>query len=221
MANKTTTLVLHGLHQTSLIVYPLARHIRRAGFVTHTPSYQSLRQDIRTHAKRIHEHLLTHHEPTQPLNLVAHSLGGLIIRQFLHDYPMWQVHRCVSLGTPHQGSICATYVRRTLPLLVGQSYLGALDGTCPSVPNGVEFGVIAGNKSQGLGLPFLSYHNHRYHTNHAHDGTVFVFETQLPCATDSLVLPVTHTGMLTSRLVANQIVHFLEHGQFLHDSRQA
>ncbi|STZ55791.1 Alpha/beta hydrolase family [Moraxella lacunata] len=214
MANKPTTLVLHGLHQTSLIVYPLARYIRRAGFVVHTPTYHSLRQDVSAHAKRLNDYLLTHHSPDKPINLVAHSLGGLVIRQFLHDYPAWQVHRCVSLGTPHQGSVCATYVKRTLSPLVGQSYIGALDGTCPSVPNDVEFGVIAGDKSQGLGLLFLNYHNRHYRTRHAHDGTVFVHETELPSATDSLILPVTHTGMLTSSAVANQVVHFLEYGKF-------
>lgn len=197
-------------------MYPLASRLRRVGFTVHTPSYQSLRQDIRTHARRIHDYLLTHHESSQPLNLVAHSLGGLVIRQFLHDYPMWQVHRCVSLGTPHQGSVCATYVRRTLSPLVGQSYLGALDGTCPAAPDGVEFGVIAGNKSQGIGLPFLAYHNHHYRTKHPHDGTVFVFETQLPHASDYLILPVTHTGMLMSRTVSDQVAHFLDHGHFLH-----
>lgn len=214
MANKPTTLILHGLHQTSLIVYPLARYIRRAGFIVHTPNYHSLGQDILAHAKRLDDYLLTHHNPKEPINLVAHSLGGLVVRQFLHDHPNWQVHRCVSLGTPHQGSVCATYVRRTLPLLIGKSYIGALDGTCPNVPKHVAFGVIAGNKPQGLGLPFLNHHNRHYHTQHGHDGTVFLYETELPSATDRLILPVTHTDMLTSSAVASQVVHFLEYGKF-------
>jgi hypothetical protein len=41
-------------------------------------------------------------------------------------------------------------------------------------------------------------------------------ETRVPFATDSLVLPVSHTQMLVSSEVASQIVRFLRTGAFLH-----
>jgi hypothetical protein len=36
----------------------------------------------------------------------------------------------------------------------------------------------------------------------------------LPGASDHLLLPVSHTGMLFSPDVAHQVGHFLEHGSF-------
>jgi hypothetical protein len=46
------------------------------------------------------------------------------------------------------------------------------------------------------------------------DGTVAVDETRLEGATDFCVLPVSHTGMWMSPLVAEQIAEFLAHGHF-------
>ena len=46
------------------------------------------------------------------------------------------------------------------------------------------------------------------------DGTVCLDETELPGATASLVLDVSHTGMLYSSAVAASVARFLELGRF-------
>ena len=48
------------------------------------------------------------------------------------------------------------------------------------------------------------------------DGTVAVDETQVPDQTDTITLPVTHTGLLFSAGVARQVVRFLATGRFSH-----
>ena len=48
----------------------------------------------------------------------------------------------------------------------------------------------------------------------AHDGTVYVSETKLASASDHIVLPVTHTGMLIDKNVTQQAIYFLQHGEF-------
>ena len=145
-------------------------------------------------------------------------MGGLVIRQFVANYPMWRIARCVSLGTPHQGSSCATLLQHSLPFVVGRSYIGALDGTVPTPPTDIEFGTIAGTKPIGLGLPFLWHHTKRLPkgSDVRHDGTVFVHETLLPTARDCLLLPVSHTGLLYDKTVARQVIHFLQTGRFNH-----
>jgi hypothetical protein len=47
---------------------------------------------------------------------------------------------------------------------------------------------------------------------------VSVAETELPGARDRIVLPVSHSGMLISRKVADQIASFLRNGHFGHDT---
>ncbi len=51
------------------------------------------------------------------------------------------------------------------------------------------------------------------------DGTVAVAETHLHGAKDHIALPVSHLGMLVSRQVAIQVVHFLQQGRFAHTLR--
>lgn len=209
---------MHGLHQTRHVPFLLAQRLQKAGFSAYCHNYRSLSEPIIKHAHTLHEYLLTHHNPDEPLYMVAHSLGGLVVRQFISDYPMWRIARCVSLGTPHQGSSCATLLRHSLPFIVGRSYVGALDGTTPMPPDDIEFGTIAGIKPIGLGLPFLWYHAKRLPQNSdmRHDGTVFVYETLLPNATDHLLLPVSHTGLLYDKTTAHQAIHFLQTGYFNH-----
>jgi hypothetical protein len=43
---------------------------------------------------------------------------------------------------------------------------------------------------------------------------VAVEETQLAGASDHIVLPISHTGMLLSAAVAHQAAYFLQHGGF-------
>ena len=46
------------------------------------------------------------------------------------------------------------------------------------------------------------------------DGTVGVSETRLPGATDHIVLPVSHMGLLVSPRVARETGLFLQNGRF-------
>lgn len=219
---KPFTLLIHGLHMHGLYMRPLAKKLKQAGFDTHAPSYHSLTKPIDAHSFIIHRWLLDHHDKQRPINLVGHSLGGLVIRHFLTNYGKhWQIHRCVTLGTPHQGSVCADYAHRLLPYLVKQAYPNALDGHCAMPTHDVAIGAIAGNRSLGLGLPVLSYHSKQQHLDqHARqsDGTVYLSETYLPTLSDYLVLPVSHTGLLASPQAANEVIHFLKHGRFSRSS---
>jgi pimeloyl-ACP methyl ester carboxylesterase len=40
---------------------------------------------------------------SDPFNIIAHSMGGLISREFIHENP-FKVKTLVTLGTPHKGS---------------------------------------------------------------------------------------------------------------------
>jgi hypothetical protein len=46
------------------------------------------------------------------------------------------------------------------------------------------------------------------------DGTVLVEETDLPGATERLILPVSHSGMVFSGEVARQAAAYLQRGRF-------
>ncbi|MGE6795175.1 MULTISPECIES: alpha/beta fold hydrolase [Psychrobacter] len=215
-------ILIHGLHQAAFVMRPLAKRLQAQGFDTHQYGYRSMRDGIKTNSARLNDWLENHHHPDQPIDLVGHSLGGLIIRDFVTAYPQWQIGRCVTLGTPHMGSICADYIWRLIPAVVGRSYIDALDGTVAPLPKHIELGVIAGNRPYGLGQLFLHHHNRKLRKADVpplkqqldHDGTVYVEETKMEAAVDHIVMPVSHTGMLVNKEVAKQAFYFLEHGKF-------
>lgn len=222
MPQKNRVILIHGLHQTIWSMRPLAKRLQAAGFDTDQFGYRSMRDSIDTNSARLNRWLEENHHSDQLIDLVGHSLGGLIIRDFVAKYPKWQIGRCVTLGTPHVGSVCADYIWRLTPAVIGRSYVDALDGTVATLPAHITLGVIAGNRPYGLGQLFLTYHNHQLRNTGqppskqplAHDGTVYVAETKIATAADHLVLPVSHTGMLMNKKVAEQAIYFLQHGQF-------
>lgn len=222
MQQKNRVILIHGLHQTAWIMRPLAKRLQAAGFDTHQYGYRSMRDNIKTNSARFNSWLEKNHHLDQPIDLVGHSLGGLIIRDFVVEYPKWQIGRCITLGTPHMGSVCADYIWHLTPAVVGRSYIGSLDGTVVPLPEHITLGVIAGNRPYGLGQLFLQYHNRKLRKTEnqlsaeslLHDGTVYIEETKIDTATDHIVLSVSHTGMLVDKTVAEQTIHFLQHGQF-------
>lgn len=208
-------ILLHGLHMHAWAMQPLANRLREQGFTVNIFGYYSMLQPISAHSDRLNRYLCQHFQTTQPLYLVGHSLGGLVIRDFLQRYSNWQIERVVTLGTPHNGSLSAQRVMQFLPIFVGKSYHAGLDGRTPKLPTGVALGSIAGTQSAGLGRVVLRQKDTQMFGEN--DGTVFVTETKLSNQTDHLTLPVSHTGMIFDRHVTEQVAYFLKNGQFLHN----
>jgi len=105
-------LLVHGLyHSPSGWVY-LRRHLLKAGFrKIHTLKYSSWKTDIATITTKLDTAVLeieAQYPGRRPL-LVGHSLGGLIIRNWLAaEANQVRALGAVTLGAPHQGSKIAT-----------------------------------------------------------------------------------------------------------------
>lgn len=149
----------------------------------------------------------------ETVHLVGHSLGGILIRVLWHDHPRPIKGRVVTLATPHGGCLVAQRYkgfglgRSLMGRSIAQLNSGELQGwTVPSC----ELGVISGTRSLGMArilYPALPRPN---------DGLLMVSETTFPGASEHLVLPVSHTGIMFSSLVAHQVVSFLNTGRFVH-----
>lgn len=204
----TEIVLVHGLWFGSWALSLLARRLAKTGVPVRRFSYRTTRGDLEEHATRLHRFAAASGVATQ--HFVGHSLGGLVILRMLADSPDRPPGRVVLLGSPLKGSRVARKARR----IPG---FGALTGTIrntlaqgfDSPPAGRETGMIAGSRPVGLGL-FTGG------VGAPGDGTVAVEETRADWLTEHRVLPVTHTGLVTSPAVAENVIRFLETGRFEH-----
>lgn len=136
------------------------------------------------------------------VDLVAHSMGGLISRRYIHAMmPRYadgkpQVSHLVMLGTPNMGSHCADLI--SLPLELSGKSMHALRELRPSVVadfnannvdrKGVEFSILAG-KVFPTGCYTLTFN----------DGVVTV-PSAMWGVSDSVEQRVLHTSMTTSEV---------------------
>ncbi len=201
--------LVHGLWLDTYAFLAHRRWLKQSGFAPRTFSYPSVRNGLDANSMALARYIRALEAPA--IDVVAHSLGGLVVLNMLALSPDARIWRVVLMGSPCRGSHCAAVLMRTpgLSAIVGASLKDAALRTRWDFPTGVEIGVLAGNRSVGLGrvVPGLPLPN---------DGTVAVAETCLAGSRDEIVLPVTHSQMLLSRACSRQIVGFLNSGHFLH-----
>jgi pimeloyl-ACP methyl ester carboxylesterase len=203
-----TVILLHGLWMTGAEMLVLRRRLRAQGFRTRQFHYRMVTRSL-DHNRRKLQKFITD-QARYSVHLVGHSLGGVLALQTLQQFPELPVDRVVCLGSPLIDSAAG---RRMLRFRVGQSVLGkTLPEAVVNQPlkewSGRQpVGVIAGTLSAGMGRVIMTLAQ-------PNDGLVTLEETCLPGIADHLALPVSHTGLVLSRQVAEQCGWFLRHGSF-------
>jgi pimeloyl-ACP methyl ester carboxylesterase len=129
-------LLVHGFLLNRACMFAIYWRLRREGYrhvytVNLTPVFGPIQEIADNLAPRIAE-LAAHHGG--PVHVVAHSMGGVVLRKCLDHDANLQVASVVTLGTPHQGSGIANFglsaaAREMRP---GSTLLSALPQT-PSV----------------------------------------------------------------------------------------
>jgi len=188
---------------------PLGWQLGRCGFDVVRFSYASTRDGLEHNADRLAS--LCREQGTVPLHLVGHSLGGLLILAALERNKDLKVQRVVLIGSPYAGITAAIGLARSDfgKKMLGRTLNDWMRMPRPSIPNGVELGVIAGDVPFGLGRLVARLPK-------PHDGVTRVDETRVPGAKESIVLRINHTGMLVSPAVARAACAFLRNGTFRH-----
>jgi pimeloyl-ACP methyl ester carboxylesterase len=208
--DRPAVVLVHGIWMKGLEMWLLGRRLARAGYHVYRFSYRSLARDAEANARRLNRFLQRLDEPT--VHIVAHSLGGLIVRRLFHDFPEQRPGRIVTLGTPHQGSLVAERMAHhsLLRRMLGRSR-PVLTGECCTWSGQRELGSIAGNRALGIGRLFGKMPM-------PNDGTVTLDSTRLENMHDHIVVAASHMGMLFSHKAAGQVIAFLARGRFEHEN---
>lgn len=202
---------------TGLELVRIRRTLRRAGFRVRTYRYATTRRSPAENAVELARRLEQH--PDETLHFVAHSLGGIVLCHLFDQHPALKTRcgKAVLLGTPLNGSAIARFCARHAPLrwLLGKSLDRGLLGDRPRWQGPDDLTMIAGTRSFGprLLLPGV--------LPHPNDGTVAVSETRSDEVRDHICVPHSHTAMLFSRRVSEQIRTILGHDGGFQDEGDA
>jgi pimeloyl-ACP methyl ester carboxylesterase len=213
-------ILLHGLCSVRYSMSPLSAYLNEhSDYTVLNMTYASTRCTLDDHADALAS-VLSHLEGVEQINLVAHSLGNIVIRRYFARAsdaaagrkPDPRIARIVMLGPPNNGSnLAARLDGLRLVTMVGGDPLKDLGDKWDEVKDGLatpacEFGIIAGDLS-GLKLdnPLIPGGD---------DLMVGVEETRLPGACDFLALPAAHLLMECDSRVLEATLRFLEHGYF-------
>lgn len=215
-AGRQCVILLHGLGRSHYSMSSLEFKLKQYHYIVVNRDYPSTQKSIEENANQsiplmINQCLKYH---SDHINFVTHSLGGIILQEYLQNHTIPKLSRIVMLGPPNHGSQLADLLHnnRLFKWITGPAGQ-ELTTLKSSVPNQLhlnhpyQIGVIAGN------FNFIPLSRFIFHEDN--DGKVAVSSTKITKMTDFIVLPVSHTFMMNNALVQQQILSFLDSGKFL------
>lgn len=104
-------LLVHGYACNSGYWHAMSRALRRARITHYAIDLEPVFSDIDGFVPQLDEavrHVCQETGAAQII-LLAHSMGGLVVRAYLRDHGSGQVRRVITLGTPHRGTGLANF----------------------------------------------------------------------------------------------------------------
>ena len=192
-------ILVHGMARTPLSLLGLARDLRRAGHHTELVAYSGALESYLGIVGRVRRRLLAAGRGGEPYAAVGHSLGGLIVRAALGDWPAEcpPPRHIIMLGTPNRLPRLARRFR-------GWWWYRLVNGECGQLLARPEFfaqlpqpavpvTVIAGTRGWPKALSLFG--------GEPNDGLVAVEETHLDARASLIAVHASHTFMMNNRQV--------------------
>jgi len=205
--------LLHGLARSDYSMRKLERALIEEGYAVVNYDYPSTNYNIATLANEYLPKAIAQCMAHTTINFVTHSLGGIVLRQYLSENELDQLGRVVMLGPPNKGSQVVDNLKNVPGFEFINGPAGMELGTNKdSVPNSLgavkyPVGVVAGSSSINLVLSQM--------LPNPDDGKVSVENTKVEGMTDHIVVPVSHPFLMRNKEVIRQVKAFLKTEKFL------
>ena len=203
----------HGLWRTPMSLDRLARSLELNGYEVVNTGYPSTEGFLQDHARRLRDAVEVRLAagPVDEISFVGHSMGGLVIQEYLRRADARVPRACVYVASPHRGAILADRRRHWFgfPFVMGDRAAMQLCTTDPhhqqEIPRGEISGAVVGDIGEGSrSIPGRD------------DGTVGVDEAVFDGLADAITLPFGHTSIAVREAAIRQVLHFLRRGAFDH-----
>lgn len=215
LAANECVVLLHGLARSAASMEDMQEALEEDGFLTANVDYPSRYHAIEDLAPlAVNSGLADCREQgdVHTIHFVTHSLGGILVRQYLSEFDITELGRVVMLGPPNQGSAAVDELGGVpgFDWLNGPAgrQLGKGEASVPLSLGPAEFdlGVIAGTRTID---PFVSAV-----LENPDDGRVSVEDTKLEGMDDFVIVKHSHAFMMKKRGPIKLTRRFLRTGQF-------
>lgn len=208
---RRLVVLVHGMFRSSWALARIERTLAAHGYEVLNFDYPSTADRLEQHAERLHAAVEAAYArgPVAECSFVGHSMGGLVIQQYLRQPAARQPASCVYIAVPHRGAMLADLRKHwflfrwvmgtaaALQLSPGDTFHNQ------PIPIPGRVGVLVGDV--GPGNPSIPGND---------DHTVGVAEARLAGATATLVVPFGHSRIVFHPDTALQVLRFLRFGSF-------
>jgi pimeloyl-ACP methyl ester carboxylesterase len=219
MAERCVVLV-HGFMRWRWDMRYLARELTRRGYVTFSPNLPTTFRGVKACGEVLARYLDAQGlagvgagagVEDRVVHFAAHSMGGLVVRDYLSRHVVGGLGRVVLMGTPNRGTLHGNRIMRISPRL-GRLFRSLPDLSEPgpeiAPPLNVpppEVGIIAGTRPDPVRKALLPGDN---------DGLVTLESVRGVEAKDEILVPCPHEWIHWRLDTVEAIVSFLETGKF-------
>ena len=212
--NRDCAIVLHGLGRTESSMSRIEKALTDNNYLVWNEAYPSREADIETLAA-------THIPPgvhqceewnAAAIHFVTHSMGGILVRQYLQSNKIPGLGKIVMLAPPNHGSEVVDHMQDGS---LFQEIMGPagqqLSTQKNSKPNSLKpvpgtIGIIAGSVTSDPWFAWMF--------DSPNDGKVSVDSARLYEMADFLVVEHGHTFIMNHDDVIAQVLYFLKQGKF-------
>lgn len=204
--------LIHGIVRSSKSMQSLADALKSTPVTVVGFDYPSTRKSIAESAEYL-QRVLSSLEGIDEIDVVVHSMGGLLLRTYLQQTGAQRdkrLRRMVMLGTPNHGARMANVVQKNVLFQwvygpAGQQLVEESEGFIARLPvPDFEFAIIVGAAGDETGWnPLIPGDD---------DGTISVDCTRLAGASDFITFRSQHSFMMDDKPVIAATLRFLETG---------
>lgn len=204
-------ILIHGIVRSSKSFRKLHNRLKHEGCQVFAFDYPSTQIEIPDSAGYLQQ-VIESMDGIEQIDLVVHSMGGLVVRSYLASHHDKRIRRMVMIGVPNLGARMADRVKSNLLYRAvfgpaGQQLVSNPEGLIANLPTpDFEFGIIAGARGTTNGFNVLVPGDD--------DGTISVDSTRLPGAADFITVRCLHSFMMSSDEVVGCTMRFLKEGRF-------